>query len=289
MKTLLRLPRSAVSASDIGDQEAHGLWERTIDPEGIGVVDAIAGDIASFTGEPIEVVVRKMASGKDDFKELWLEGQVNADDASSVTSFYREQFTEAYELADWHCGRLNGTPPLNYARAALFAQRNGLRRVLDFGSGIGTGSLAFATVGCEVYAADIAQTLQQFVSHRFQRRGWPVRTIDLLRGEPPTNFFDVITAFDVLEHIPDQLATMRRLQSYLRVGGYLFVNLMNDSHHEDRPMHISSAGDWLRMMRRTALRPDWANCVGDMQVFVRLRTGRLYNIAASCIDWVEGS
>jgi 2-polyprenyl-3-methyl-5-hydroxy-6-metoxy-1,4-benzoquinol methylase len=288
MKTaLFRLaPRCHVTS--FTEDELLELWYHTIDPEGIGPAEAIAGDIGSCTGEPVTEVLERMAHGRDDFKRLWEHVGVDPTDAGSVAAFYREQFTEAYELAEWHCGRSNGMPPLNYARAALFAQRNDLHRVLDFGSGIGSGSLCLAKVGCEVHSADVALQLLELVEHRLRRHGYQPDTIDLGSEEPQQGYYDLITCFDVLEHIPDQLATLRRLESYLRVGGYLYVNLMDDATDDERPMHISSAGRWLRLVRQTGLKPEWSSCCGQSQMLVRKPAGRLRNRAAGWIDRLQG-
>src|SRR6185503_20970800 len=120
--------------------------------------------------------------------------------------------------------RENGKPPLNYARAALLARERGIRRVLDFGCGIGSGALCLATVGCEVHAADIAKELLRFVQHRFSLRRRSVRLIDLNEERPSPGRYDMITGFDVLEHIPDQRGKLRELASYLCDGGYLLAN-----------------------------------------------------------------
>jgi 2-polyprenyl-3-methyl-5-hydroxy-6-metoxy-1,4-benzoquinol methylase len=229
-----------------------------------------------------------MSDGVQEFRRLWEESGVDRENPTSVTAFYRDQFTEAYELAEWDCGRVHGTPPLGYARAALFARSRGLRRVLDFGSGIGTGSLCLARAGCEVHSADVARRLLKLVEHRMRRRSYRPQLIDLEAAAPPEGYFDLITCFDVLEHVPDQFATLRRLESYLRVGGYLFINLMTDSSDHDRPMHISSAGNWLRLVRRTSLTPEWASFSGAAQVFARKRGGQLRNFAASWIDRLQG-
>src|SRR5437773_2642290 len=113
------------------------LRRRVIDPQGVGLAQAIAADIAAYTGEAVDVVLTKMATGKDDLKRLWEDQGIDQSDENRVVTFYRDQFVEAYELADWHCGRTNGTCPLSYAHAALFARRRRLTRALDFGSGIG--------------------------------------------------------------------------------------------------------------------------------------------------------
>jgi 2-polyprenyl-3-methyl-5-hydroxy-6-metoxy-1,4-benzoquinol methylase len=274
-----------VKDADSSDQLALEFWTNVIDPLGIGMPAAIAAEIASFTGEPVDLVQRKMETGKDDLKRLWEESHIDVSDAHSVASFYRDQFVEAYELANWHCGNMNGSPPLNYARAALLARAQGLTRALDFGSGIGSGSLALASAGCEVHSADIAEQLLGFVEHRMRSRGYPPVTINLDTAQRPSRgYYDLITCFDVLEHIPDQFGKICELASYLRPGGYLLVNLMSDSSHPDRPMHISSAGSWLPMLRRTSLVPYWAGFAQEMQAFMHWRTGRLRNWVASWRD-----
>ena len=264
------------------------FWRQVIDPAGIGMPSAIATDLASFTHEPTNVVLSKMEAGTAAFKELWLSQNVDRTNPQDVAEFYQGQFVEAYELANWHCGRTNGEPPLNYAYAALFAKRLGLKRALDFGSGIGSGSLALATVGCEVHSADIADRLLELTVHRLRRRQFSPRAIDLARGNRPRReYYDIITCFDVLEHVPDQLEKVRELEWYLRWGGYLLVNFLYDSYHEDRPMHVSSAGDWLRLIRQTSLKPDWQNCISGLQVLVRRRGGRVHNKIASAVDRIQ--
>jgi 2-polyprenyl-3-methyl-5-hydroxy-6-metoxy-1,4-benzoquinol methylase len=268
---------------------AHALWRDVIDPRGIGLQRALAEDLASFSGESTADVLRKMERGKEDLKQLWEQSRIDVGDAGQVEAFYREQFVEAYELAYWHSGLLNGHPPLNYPFAALLARQLGLRKALDFGSGIGTGSLCLASVGCEVHSADIARELLRLASHRLVRHGFTTHPLDLSSGDRPRHgYYDLITCFDVLEHIPNQLAKLRELTTYLRPGGYLLVNLMQDSSHPDRPMHISSAGNWLALVRKTALRPDWSYFAGDYQVLRRAPGARVWNTAASLVDWCQG-
>jgi 2-polyprenyl-3-methyl-5-hydroxy-6-metoxy-1,4-benzoquinol methylase len=264
------------------------FWRQVVDPRGIGMLDALAEDLASFTHEPVDVVRAKMSTGCEDFKALWCAQSIDTRDRAEVQRFYEEQFVEAYELAYWHGGGLAHFP-LNYACAGLFARRLGLKRALDFGSGIGTGSLALAAAGCEVHAADIARRLLPLVRHRMEARGHSIRTIALSNGErPESECYDLITCFDVLEHVPDQHAKLIELQGYLRTGGYLCVNLMDDSSHEDRPMHISSAGNWLSLVRQTGMAPAWSHFSGTPQILYKGAGSRLKNAIGRVVDTLQG-
>jgi 2-polyprenyl-3-methyl-5-hydroxy-6-metoxy-1,4-benzoquinol methylase len=258
------------------------LWNESLDPSGVGLAQAIAMDIASYTGEPIEVVTARMASGATDFKAQWEQAQVDPKDAASVAAFYRTQVVEAYELAHWHAGLTTGEVPLNYARTATLAREVSATRVLDFGCGIGSGSIVLAGTGAEVHSADIARNLLDLTGHRLARHGYTPHLIDLTASEKPrTNYYDLISCFDVLEHIPDQLATVKELETYLRAGGRLVCNFFNDSSDPDRPMHISSAGNWTRLIRTTGLSPDWdATSRASVPVLKRHPLARLKNLAA---------
>jgi 2-polyprenyl-3-methyl-5-hydroxy-6-metoxy-1,4-benzoquinol methylase len=286
---------SVLSGSRVADRAMFSqpqlldFWRGVIDPDHLGMPEAIAGDIAAFTREPRAQVLQQMARGTKALKELWESHRIDISSPDQVERFYRDQFVEAYELANWHCGRTNGVPPLNYAHAALLARERGLARVLDFGSGIGSGSLALASVGCEVHSADIADRLLDFVEYRMRVRGFVPTTIRLSRGETPRmDYYDLITCFDVLEHIPAQLNKLRELENYLRYGGVLLVNLMEDSTHPDRPMHVSSAGNRLRLIRKTGLQPDWST-FGEMQALTRTRLAGARNVVAALIDRVQGA
>src|SRR5438093_4889991 len=110
---------TAIEPTNTSQEDLLALWTRVIDPDNIGPPQALAQDISSYTAEPVEVVLQKMSTGLQDFKRLREGAAVDPSDSECVAAFYRDQFVEAYELADWHSGRTNGVPPVNYARASL--------------------------------------------------------------------------------------------------------------------------------------------------------------------------
>src|SRR4051794_27208171 len=77
-------------------------WREALDPQGIGLCEAVADDIGAYTAEPRAEVLAKMREGVESFKQLWLTNKPDASNAEAVAEFYRDQFVEAYELADWH-------------------------------------------------------------------------------------------------------------------------------------------------------------------------------------------
>src|SRR5262245_11891759 len=143
-------PRTrSMPSTQFSFEELSSFWAKVIDPNGIGPAVAIASELAAFTGESVDDVLRQMKSGGADFNKLWHRAEVDTTEQRSDMSLYRDQFIEAYELANWHAGQTYGSFPLNYAKAAFHAKQKGLTRALDFGSGIGSGSIALSLAGCE--------------------------------------------------------------------------------------------------------------------------------------------
>lgn len=73
------------------------------------------------------------------------------------------------------------------------------------------------------YLEDFAQFLHPEMAARFS---W--QEADLQTFTPPDEY-DLITAIDILEHIPDDLATLRNFQHCLTKGGMLLISTPSDT------------------------------------------------------------
>lgn len=97
--------------------------------------------------------------------------------------------------------------------------RSGTRQILDLGCGTGT-MLGYLERYGEVTGVDADRQAVEFC----RRRGLEnVRLLESERLPFPDQSFDLVTAFDVLEHIPDDQEALEQIRRVLRVGGVLLA------------------------------------------------------------------
>ncbi|MBN8218117.1 MAG: class I SAM-dependent methyltransferase [Spirochaetes bacterium] len=133
-------------------------------------------------------------------------------------------YTREYEA--WFYQNRDGRIPILHAfsdataRVFLLSTREKLagRRVLDIGCGFAGTLRLLKALGAEVQGIEPSAACA-----RFDREvlGLPVHE-GFLESFPSGNRFDLITLFDVIEHVEDPAQTLRRAGAHLAEGGTLF-------------------------------------------------------------------
>jgi SAM-dependent methyltransferase len=102
------------------------------------------------------------------------------------------------------------------------------RRVLDAGCGTGYGAAILASAGADdVLGIDIAEAVVE-VAGALQRPGLSFESGDLRDlARLPDGAFDVVTCFEVIEHVDDPTAIVTELARVLAPGGVLAVSSPN--------------------------------------------------------------
>src|SRR5438046_2777514 len=105
------------------------------------------------------------------------------------------------------------------------AQRAKALRVLDLGcnNGYGTniiGAVAASVIGCDVSEAALADAYRRFPKIEFRR-------IDGISLPFPHDQFDMVTSFQVIEHIADTESYLAEIWRVLRPGGIALLTTPN--------------------------------------------------------------
>lgn len=98
-------------------------------------------------------------------------------------------------------------------------------RILDVGCGAGQFLWALDSRRWEKTGVELSKETVELVRSRLT----PLRLVagDIYSSELPEAFFDVITFWHVLEHLPDPDAVLQRATALLRPNGWLIVSLPN--------------------------------------------------------------
>jgi SAM-dependent methyltransferase len=105
--------------------------------------------------------------------------------------------------------------------------------VLDYGCGIGSDGLTLLEGGYRVAFADFDNPSTRYLRWRLARRGFDTPIYDLDRDRLPDRF-DLAYSFDVIEHVPDPFAFLRRMESHARL---VLVNFLVDEAEEENALH----------------------------------------------------
>jgi len=219
----------------------QAFWaEALILPPHTDLYQSLISEIVKYTGLTKEETEIYCDSAVEDLASIWRKLGSAMKEQRCIESFY-ECKTYIYELMAWHSLRDDNTP-LAYVMALEFAKRAGIKTHLDFGSGVGSGTILFQRHGIDSWMCDISRTMLQFAQWRsVKRKGFtqsPIwaGTLDLwghMRGQ-----FDFITAMEVIEHLYDPIGMIENLCGALIPGGYLFIQLSSCRPDSERPQHI---------------------------------------------------
>lgn len=92
-------------------------------------------------------------------------------------------------------------------------------RLMEVGFGAGSFLLAARRAGWEAEGIEVSQTAVEHV----RKQGFKVFHGELAAAHYPDAYFDVVTAIEVLEHLPDPQALIREAARILRPGGLFWA------------------------------------------------------------------
>ncbi|MDD3080387.1 MAG: methyltransferase domain-containing protein [Paludibacter sp.] len=94
------------------------------------------------------------------------------------------------------------------------------KRVLDYGCGSGYGSYSLSLLAEHVKAVDISHETIEFAKNKYKATNIEYCLVSELNDEK----FDVITSFQVIEHVTNNKEYINKLKSLLKPNGYLLIS-----------------------------------------------------------------
>jgi SAM-dependent methyltransferase len=169
----------------------------------------------------------------------------------------------------WHRSR--------YAFAAPFAVD---ASVLDAGSGEGYGAAFLAHLARNVIGVDYAPVAVEHARATYRRENLTFEQADLNNLVGFNGPFDLITCFEVIEHIDDHSRFLAVMRSRLRPGGRLILSTPNLLFHgtsDDNPYHVSEVVP-------AALRREVREHFGSVRLFGQLERASVRRAAVKMLD-----
>lgn len=110
-------------------------------------------------------------------------------------------------------GNIRQTARKRFAHIERFAQKG---RMIDIGCAMGFFVDEASKRGWQVEGLDISQFATEYVTKNF---GHKSHNGSLLEVDLPTGAYDLVTMWDVIEHVPDPQAYLKRVAELLKTGG----------------------------------------------------------------------
>jgi SAM-dependent methyltransferase len=141
------------------------------------------------------------------------EFPVDTNDVYSDRDYLPIAISDYQDNADYRKRRF-GAERLSIIAEHLGREPKGAR-LLDVGCGTGWFLECAKEAGFDVSGLELGRELAEFTSDRLGIEVWNKPLSEMPIGDP----FDVITLFDVLEHVPDPKETLARIYGLLKPGG----------------------------------------------------------------------
>lgn len=233
---------------------------------------------------------------------VWVSPRL--EDAELLSLYNSERYWRSESPGAVGYGDYRADAPLylrTFRRRLERALRDGPRegRALDVGCGAGYCLEVLAERGFDVYGVEVSETIAREAMARVGAERIHVGTLETSPHGPGS--FDLVTMWDVVEHVVDPRALLERARRVLRPDGLLVLETQNvDSlfarllgrrwHHYKHDEHLShfSPASLSRLLQETGLRVDAVTprFAGKYvsAAFVAERSGRLHPTLARVLE-----
>lgn len=167
-------------------------------------------------------------------------------DHHNPKDFYKINKNYIFDLTNWHMHKRRGFD--TDLVTSIKHNHHFTKKVLDFGSGCGQNAIEIAKEGYDVAITDYDSYTSQFARFRIKKRGLNIKFYDI--EKPINDKFDIILAFDVIEHIPDNEfeKTIELLKSLRTDQGKILTTISFGTQGGIHPMHFEESPEKLKLI-----------------------------------------
>lgn len=201
-------------------------------------------DLSEFTGMSLEQVSERCHASKYLVADQYTYDIIEHKERPE--KFYKENKDYIFDLINWHMEerRIFDMNLIDDIKNKYpFA-----KKILDFGSGCGQNAIMLSESGYDVSMTDYEGYTSEFAKFRAKKRGLNIKFYDI---EMPINDrFDIILAFDVLEHIPDTEfeKTIYLLKTLKAENGKVLTTTNFGTQEGLHPMHYESSPEKIKLI-----------------------------------------
>lgn len=206
--------------------------------------DIVVTEISEFTGISQEEVYNKWQNAVElvakEYKDFISE------DYHSPKDFYKTSKDYIFDLTVWHV-KQRYTFDMDLP-TSIREKYPDAKKILDFGSGCGQNAIILANAGYDISMTDYEGYTFDFAKFRSKKRGLNVKFYDI--EKPIKDKFDIILAFDVLEHVPDDEFenTIKLLKSLKEDNGTVLTSISFGTQNGLHPMHYEESPEKLKLI-----------------------------------------
>jgi len=178
---------------------------------------------------------------KKNFEEYYFEGYYKG-----IADFTPKRDRE---LANWFRGMfeyINKFYPIKKGRG---------KKLIEFGCATGAAANLLADYGFNVYSTDISN-----YAVRLAKKNYPDIKFSLQDMQKPFTSdrnFDIVVAFDVIEHLKEPEMALRNTYKVLKPGGTIILTTPNDYEHmSNDPTHINvkTPNEWKKILKKVSFK-----------------------------------
>ena len=174
--------------------------------------DFLSKELETYSGRTVEDIEKEYFENVDSHKEFYNVCKQEKD----AVQFYEKTDHYLYELLYWESCK---SKFIEFKKLELFIKKYKIKKILDYGGGVGSLCIYLHNKGMKCDYLDVPGRTSDFASWRFKKIGMGNKI--LFTGKNlPFQEYDLVTSYDVLEHVYNPEDSVEVISSLIAKNKY---------------------------------------------------------------------